>query len=78
MKTIFIIFVTDAWNSNKQMIIVASTRKNGMKLLNTWIRKNHYDPLDQDDLENLERINQTQGRNVNFQIEPTEMNVIVG
>jgi hypothetical protein len=78
MKTVYIFFSTDAWNSNKQMILVGSTRNKGMKLLRDWITKNRVKPLNEEELEFLERNNQTQGRECNFQIEPTELNTIVG
>jgi hypothetical protein len=56
------------------MICGVTSRKTGLKLTKAYLKKNKLPPLDEDNLEELDRYNQTQGRNCNIFIEPVELN----
>jgi len=75
-KTIYLHFSTDEWHTaaSKDLICAATTRKTGLKHVKAYIVKNRLKPLDQDEIDDMERINQTQGRDCNFFIEPVELN----
>ena len=75
-KTIYLYFSTDEWHTSasRDMICAATSRKTGLKLAKQYLAKNRIKPLDEDDLEDLERVNQTQGRDLNIFIEPCELN----
>lgn len=79
MKTIVIVYVADGFHSvnSTEVIGVATSKHEAIKLLKAEVKRNpDYDPLDSDDLKNLEDINQTQGREDNFRIEEFNLNEI--
>lgn len=70
MSDVIIVFKTDAWHtrSSKEFMGVFSSNKEAVKA----IKKNN--KLSCDDLNNLESIQQTQGRVVNFILECVAIN----
>lgn len=75
-KTIYLHFSTDAWHthSSQELICATTSRKTGLKHVKAFLKKKGLKPLDEDDLEGLERNNQTQGRAWNVMVEPVELN----
>ena len=78
MKTVYAFFFTDAWHTkaSKELIFISSTRKMGMILLKRYMKKHKCQDLSIDDIEDLERINQTLGREENIMIDPFILNEI--
>jgi len=58
MKSVYILFSSDQWNSNHKFLGVYSTKNKAKKEANNHSNKK----LSDDDLLNLEHQNQTQGR----------------
>ena len=75
MKTYYLVYSCGAWHSHssKKVIGVFTTRNNAMKGI-----ENHSNyTLTKDDKDNLERINQTQGKNINYMIELIVLNCML-
>ncbi len=79
MKKIFLLFYTDQWNSTESKRIIAATTSHdkAVKMINIYIGAENDDPLGEDDLDNLNRINQTQGREINYLIEEITVNQLI-
>ena len=71
MKTVFAVYITDAWHSHasKDLLGITTTRKKAYQLL-----KNKGYKLTIDDIEDMEKTNQTQGKEINFMIDPFWLN----
>lgn len=74
-KSIFNLSVTDAWNSNADLLTPCTTKKIALKLAKQDA-KNKNKPLSEWDCEFLANTNQTQGRAENYLIEEVEINVL--
>ena len=81
MKTVIIIYTCDAnhYNDSKRVWTVASNKEMAIQLIKRHAKTmNESDPdnelLSDDDLYNLEHIEQTQNRSVNYIIEEFEVN----
>jgi hypothetical protein len=73
--TIYILFSTDAWNTNASKEIISVNKRFEPAIT---AAKRHADadeePLSDTDIENLRAINQTQGRDLNYLIELHDLN----
>lgn len=77
MKNIYILSITDAWHSHssKETIATYSTKKKAINGASVWA-SNKEKPLNSESVEELENINQTQGRVTNYIIEEFSLNPI--
>ena len=75
IKTLLVLFQTDAWLSHSSKILkgIFLTEK---KLINS-LKKEDWIKLTIEDKNNLKSINQTQSRQINFLIEKIKINTII-
>jgi len=71
MKEVLLVFTTDAWHSYSsfELIGVCSTIENCIRLIESDIRKNNYEEFTDNDKNYLKMIKQTQGRDINYDIQ---------
>lgn len=71
MKEVLLVFTTDAWHSYSsfELIGVCSTIENCIRLIESDIRRNNYEEFTDDDRNCLKMIQQTQGRDTNYDIQ---------
>lgn len=71
MKSVIILSESNSWNSNHQLIGVYSTKNKALKALKKIIK------LNVDELDCIEKYNQTQGRYINYEFSETFLNPIL-
>jgi len=71
MKEVLLVFTTDARHSYSsfELIGVCSTIENCIRLIESDIRKNNYEEFTDNDKNYLKMIKQTQGRDINYDIQ---------
>jgi hypothetical protein len=74
-KTIFLLYITDAWNSNPVLLVPCTTKKIALKLAKNDA-KYREKQLTEYEVNFLEEYYQTQGRDENYQIEEIKLNTL--
>lgn len=76
-KQIFVLSSCDQWHTRDtyEPIGVFTSQAFAITNLTTYLKKSE-EPLSKDDIDNLHRINQTQGRDVNYSIESFILNKV--
>ncbi len=76
MKKAIVLFTCDAWHSVGSMTIIGifTSRSAAISFAKNHAQKNEEGEIDDDDMHLLKYRHQTQGRNINYQIEEHELN----
>lgn len=79
-KNLYLVYSTDAWHSHSsdEVIAVCSVGTDEVvRIINKYCKKENLPSLDKDDMNNLNSISQTQGRDDNFRIESITLNKLL-